>query len=69
METPKKETIKAFSKLPDSAGIDEIMYEIYVIDRIRKGKQAAERGDTVTIEDLKRGMQSWRDGLFQPGKT
>lgn len=59
METLKQEIIKAISKLPDSANIDDIMYELYVIDKVKKGREAAERGDTISVEDLKREMQSW----------
>lgn len=59
METLKHEAINAISKLPDSASIDDIMYELYVIDKVKKGREAAERGETISIEDLKREMQSW----------
>jgi hypothetical protein len=57
METLKDEAISAISKLPASASIDDIMYELYVIDKVKKGKEAAERGDTLSIEELKREMQ------------
>ena len=59
METLKAEAKSAISKLPESASIDEIMYELYVIDKVKKGRDAAERGETVTIEELKREIQSW----------
>ncbi|MBI3584105.1 MAG: hypothetical protein HY096_09195 [Nitrospinae bacterium] len=59
METLKHEVINAISKLPESASIDDIMYELYVIDKIKKGKEAAERGEIISIEDLKKEMQSW----------
>ena len=59
METLKQDAIQAISKLPESATIDDIMYELYVIDKINKGREAAKRGESVSIEDLKREMQSW----------
>ncbi len=59
METLKQEAIRVISKLPDTANIDDIMYELYVIDKVKKGKEAAERGDTISIEDLKKEMQTW----------
>jgi len=59
METLKNEAINAISRLPESASIDDIMYELYVIDKIKKGKEAAERGETISIEDLRREMLSW----------
>ena len=59
METLKTEAMSAISISPESASIDDIMYELYVIDKVKKGQEAAERGEKITIEDLKREMQSW----------
>lgn len=58
-ETLKQEAIRVISILPDSATIDDIMYELYVIDKIKKGKEAGDRGDTISVEELRKEMQSW----------
>ena len=36
------------------------MYELYVIDKIKKGIEAAERGEVISTEDLKK--EGDRDG-------
>jgi len=59
MKTLKQEALTVISKLPDTANIDDIMYELYVVDKVKKGREAAERGETISIEDLKRDMQTW----------
>lgn len=59
METLKEESINAISRLPDSAGIDEIMYRLYVIDKVRKGEKAIKQDEIITVEDLKKEMKSW----------
>jgi hypothetical protein len=59
METLKQEALKVIAKLPDTANIDDIMYELYVIDKVKKGREAAERDDTISLEELKREMQTW----------
>ena len=59
MATLKQEAINAISKLSESANIDDIMYELYVVDKIKKGKEAVERGETVAVADLREEMQSW----------
>ena len=59
MESLKQEALNAISKMPDSSDIDEIMYRLYVIDKVRKGKEAVERGETVSIEELKKEIESW----------
>ena len=59
METLKQEAINAISKMPDSADIDEIMYRLYVIDKVKKGKEAVNRGEAVSIEELTKEIESW----------
>tara|TARA_B100000315_G_scaffold81231_1_gene74463 strand:- start:691 stop:891 length:201 start_codon:yes stop_codon:yes gene_type:complete len=59
METLKKEAINAISKLPESANVDDIMYRIYVIDKIKKGQKAVKEGKVITVESLKEEMKSW----------
>ena len=59
METLKEEAINAISKLPKSADIDDIMYRLYVIDKIKKGKEAVRDGKTLSVESLKEEIKSW----------
>lgn len=59
METLKEEAIEAISKLPESADIDEMMYRLYVIDKIKKGQDAIKKGNFISIQSLKEEMKSW----------
>ena len=59
MESLKQEAINVISKMPDTAEIDDIMYRLYVIDKVRKGKEAVKRGEVVSIEELKKEIESW----------
>jgi hypothetical protein len=59
METLKQESIKAISKLPEESDIDEIMYRLYVLDKIKKGKEAVLKGEVLTIEELKKEAATW----------
>jgi hypothetical protein len=59
MESLKQEALKVISKMPDSAEIDDIMYRLYVIDKVRKGRKAVLRGETISIKDLKKEIESW----------
>jgi len=59
MESLKQEAINVISKMPDTAEIDDIMYRLYVIDKVRKGREAVKRGDVVSIEELKKEIESW----------
>ncbi len=59
MDALKKEAIGAISKLPESANIDDIMYRLYVIDKIKKGQDAVKEGKIVSVESLKEEAKSW----------
>ncbi len=59
METLKQEAIKAISALPENVDLEEIMYKLYVIDKIRKGEKAIEEGKKITSEELKKEISSW----------
>ena len=59
MESLKQEAINVISKMPDTAEIDDIMYRLYVIDKVRKGREAVRRGEVLSIEELKKEIESW----------
>lgn len=51
--------LETIGKLPDDTDMDEIMYQLYVLDKIRKGQEAVEQSRTISGEDLKREIDSW----------
>jgi hypothetical protein len=59
MNTLKKEALTAIAQLPETADIDTMMYRLYVIDKVMKGREAVEKGETISAENLKREIESW----------
>lgn len=59
METLKQEAMNAISKMPETADIDDIIYRLYVIDEVRKGREAIQPGNVITAEELREDLQSW----------
>jgi hypothetical protein len=59
MDPLKEEAIRLISQMPEPVDIDEIMYRLYVIDKVRKGKDASSRGETLSVEDLKKDIEKW----------
>lgn len=59
METLKQKAMQVISKLPDTANIDDIMYKLYVIDKIQKGIEDVEQGRTITIKELEKDIKTW----------
>ena len=54
MSTVKKEAEKLIRELPESASWDDLMYEIYVRQRIEEGLKAAEEGRLLSHEEVRR---------------
>lgn len=40
--------------MPEDIDMEEIMYKLYVIDKVRKGEKAIEEGKKISIEELKK---------------
>ena len=59
MHAAKQEALNTIGQLPEDTDMDEIMYQLYVLDKVRKGQQAVEQGNTVTSEELKREIDLW----------
>jgi len=55
----KQEAIKAISSLPESATIEDIMYRLYVIDKVHEGLDDVRNGRVITSEELEKEIQSW----------
>ena len=59
MRTAKQEALDAIGKLPENARFDDIMYRLYVLDKIRQGREDLAGGRTITGAELEREIESW----------
>ena len=59
MERAKEEVRKLLDMLPEEVSFEDIHYHIYVQEAIRRGLEAAERGDLVDQEEIERRMAKW----------
>lgn len=59
MMTAKEEAMRAISSLPDDAPIDDVMYRLYVIDKVSRGQAALKDGRTITTKELLKEIESW----------
>ncbi len=59
MQAAKQDALDTINQVPENADMEEIMDRLYVLDKVRKGQEAAERGDTLTSDELKRDIDSW----------
>jgi predicted transcriptional regulator len=59
MQPLKQDVMETLKGLPDDADMDEIMYRLHVLDKVRKGRADAEQGRVISHEDLKREISQW----------
>lgn len=53
MQTAKQAAKQIIDHLPEQASWDDIMYELYVKQKIEKGLKAIDQGDTISHEEAK----------------
>lgn len=56
MASAKKSAQQLLERLPDDAGWDDIMYELYVKQKIERGQEAAADGGTVPHAEVRRRL-------------
>jgi hypothetical protein len=49
----KQEIIDLISKLPETVTIEDIMYELYLLQKHKNAISAIENGDVLTVEEVK----------------
>lgn len=55
----KQDVLKVINALPENVDLDEVMYKLYVLEKINQGKEAIKQGKKVTIDELKKEMETW----------
>jgi len=61
MQTAKQAARQIIERMSDQASWDDIMYELYVKQKIDKGLEAARNGRTVSHEEAKKRLLSDAD--------
>ena len=57
--TLKTEAINAISTLPEDAKIEDMMYRLYVLQKMMEGQRAIINGHSKNIEELKKEVSNW----------
>lgn len=51
--------IDAVRKMPDKVTLDEILEKLEILAAIRRAEEAAERGEVISHQEMKRRAESW----------
>jgi predicted transcriptional regulator len=57
--TVKQLVLDTLSGLPESASWEQIREEFRILEAIREGEQAADRGEVVSHEEVEKLVESW----------
>jgi len=59
MSTAKQEVESLLKKLPDDCSLEDIQYHLYVIEKIQRGIEAAEKKCVVSQEEAEKHIGNW----------
>ena len=59
MQTAKQDVKNLLEHLPDDSTIEDIQYHLYVLEKIRRGRDDIQNGRTLTHEQAKERLEKW----------
>jgi len=65
MQSLKQETIELIKRLPDNCSLEDIMYELYFKQKVKRGLKELKEGKFIPHEEAKKRMGKW---LKSPGR-
>lgn len=57
--TAKQEAIEAIERLPDNVPLDEIVYRLFVLNKVHVGLQVIDAGRVIPSEALAAEIEQW----------
>lgn len=48
--------------LPDDATYEDVQYQLYVLEKIRKSRESVRQDGTITQTEVEQRLQKWRTG-------
>lgn len=55
--SPRAQAIRVLKQMDDQASFEDMMYELYVLQKITRGLAEADAGKTMAHEEVKRRLQ------------
>ena len=55
----KQDALNVIQRLPDNVDLEEIMYRLYVLEKVRKGRDDVANGRVMSAEDLRQEIKTW----------
>lgn len=59
MSTAKDEIKALLDKLPDDCSLEDVQYHLYVVEKINRGIERAEKEGTLSQDEVERKFGKW----------
>jgi len=59
MDTAKDEIKAILDKLPDDCSIEDVQYHLYVVEKIHRGIERADKEGTISQDEAERHFRTW----------
>jgi predicted transcriptional regulator len=59
MHNTKQQVRKILDHLPDDCSAEDVQYHLYVIEKIRRRLESAERGEVVSQTEAEQRLERW----------
>ena len=59
MPSLKEEALQAIAEISDNATLDDIIYKLYVVEKIRQGRADIVAGNLLTAAQVHAEVKSW----------
>ncbi len=59
MSTAKAEVKALLDKLPDDCSLEDVQYHLYVVEKIRRGIERAEKEGVLNQDEVERKFNKW----------
>ncbi len=57
--TAKQRVLQTVQQLPDDVSIEDVMERLLVLAKIERGIAQADRGETISHQDVRNRMEKW----------
>lgn len=55
----KQQILKAMEDLPDDAGVEDALDRLYLLYKVERGLEQADRGELISQEEVRQRMSKW----------
>ncbi len=59
MENAKEQVRQVLDRLPDNCTIEDVQYELYVVETLKRRMDQADRGEFLTHDEAKKRLEKW----------